>query len=115
MNELSALILKQKGITLTPELKEFIPTDGYIVALDRDKEDFVGIKNVDKIEKKLKKFSMLATTLKCYVGVWVAEKEQRIYFDVTEHVESLSDALYKGAQRKQKAIWDCKNKEEIFI
>ena len=108
-------ILKQGGITLTRELKEFSPTEGFFVALDKEHEDFIGIKNTNKVEKKLKKYSKLAAQFNCYVGVWVSERDQRIYFDLSEHIESLSDALYKGAQRKQKAIYDCKNKEEVFV
>lgn len=47
------------------------------------------------------------------LGLWL--DSGNLYFDVTENIPDLQTALVEAANRKQKAIWDCANKQVIYI
>lgn len=49
------------------------------------------------------------------LGTWYDEQEDKTYLDIVVIVDHKERALELGRQYHQKAIWDFKNKEEIFL
>ncbi len=50
-----------------------------------------------------------------YLGVWYNKKDGFWYLDLSENIASLSEAIILGKERKQLAIWDCKDSNEIKL
>jgi hypothetical protein len=48
-----------------------------------------------------------------YLGYWI--DSDKIYIDLSFRIENKSQAINQGLVNDQKAIWDCKNQESIFI
>jgi hypothetical protein len=116
MTQLLTEIINYGGATFDQAINRLAITEGYMVALSKEHEDFCAVKNLDKLlEKKLRKFSKLAQKHDCLIGVWVNKKEGRVYFDLVENEPSLDNAIYKATQRQQKAIYDCAAQKDILV
>lgn len=49
-----------------------------------------------------------------YLGFWIADSG-RLYIDITEYVSDFGLAIELGRERKQLAIWDIANADEIDL
>lgn len=50
-----------------------------------------------------------------WYGVSVDSEDGKVYFDAVNHIESRSVALSLGRIRKEIAVWDIENNEEIRV
>lgn len=50
-----------------------------------------------------------------HLGLWFNSEEKKWYLDLSENISELDEALRLGKERKQIAIWDCKNSKEITL
>jgi hypothetical protein len=48
---------------------------------------------------------------KNYLGTWL--NDSKVYLDVSENIQELFEAIRRGRERNQKAIWDVANLSEI--
>lgn len=49
-----------------------------------------------------------------YLGVWTDPGTGHVYFDATEHIEDLTEALIAAEVREELAIWDIARGAEIL-
>lgn len=103
---------------------EFNPTNGYFVSIV-GMEKVIDIKNVIdcwevfivKGRKILKEY--IAENLEMldkenvFLGAWI--HEGKLYLDCSQKIDSLSDAVTKGMQRDQLAIFDAAKGKEITL
>lgn len=50
-----------------------------------------------------------------YLGFWIPENGQRVYLDISKHVDNLDRAIQIGIATNQDAIWDIANGSEISL
>lgn len=50
-----------------------------------------------------------------FFGAWIDEEDGKVYFDVTQHFQTLQAALWVGQLRNEIAVWDIANGEEIRV
>jgi hypothetical protein len=99
------------------ELLEF--KEGYIYSL-KDYQITIKPKNLKELETALiKQLETLYKLMKnkkvslFFIGLW--ENEGTLYIDINTKTNSKSEALMMGKLNEQLAIWDIKNKKEIYI
>ena len=106
-------IIENKGATLDKEYNDFKSNRGYMVSLQGqeikvDKNDIQGIKK--EIEKK-KEFIKDKRGL--YVGLWL--EGDIMFIDVSIHIINYLKALEVARENDQKAIYDLKNNDSIYL
>lgn len=100
------LIRKNNGASYNPTTGELNPRTGHMVSL-KGYEWVIDLTSFG--EMTLAGYVSAVSehlTPATFIGVWI--QGGKVYFDLSEHVESLYDACLKGIMRSQKAIWDCK-------
>ena len=106
-------IIENKGATLDKDYNDFKSDRGYIVSLKGqevkiDKNDIQGIKK--EIEKKRE---FIKDKKGLYVGLWL--EDDILYIDVSVHIVNYLRALEVGRNNEQKAIYDLKNNDSIYL
>ena len=113
------------GYTLLQEGTEN-PTIGYIVGGATKSETMVLHADVEVTEQYAEfhklwlRYSMKVIQYNDWegrrlsgVGTWI--HESKIVFDIVQHFHGLDEATQQANQRKEIAIWDCKNQKEITL
>jgi hypothetical protein len=95
-----------------------MPTSGYMVAKPpefgsiADEADFFDpVKGPKILADYMKTHRQDLGSGKNYLGTWL--NEGKVYLDVSENIQSKTDAAAVGRSRNQKAIWDVVNQQEI--
>lgn len=96
-----AQIIENGGATLSKDGKQIERLRGYQVSKCDCYE--LNIKNVNKISHAINKLLRTVDASEC-VGVWV--DAGKVYIDVSETIDKLSDAMNAGIKRKQYSIYD---------
>lgn len=92
-----------EGFIVSIPGREFETTSDALKSDGRSIIDSYVANNVDELSQESK-----------LLGSW-ADGSGAVYLDVSEVIATEADAVNAGIDRKQKAIWDAKNKQEIFI
>ena len=106
-------IIKNEGATLDYNYNDFKSDRGYMVSLKGqevkiDKTDIQGIKK--EIEKKRE---FIGNKKGLYIGLWL--EDDILYIDVSIHIINYLRALEVARNNDQKAIFDLKNKDSIYL
>jgi hypothetical protein len=95
-----------------------MPTSGYMVAKPPefgrivDKVDFVNpVKGPKILSEYMKTHKNDLGNGRNYLGTWL--NDSKVYLDVSENIQELFEAIRRGRERNQKAIWDVANLSEI--
>lgn len=106
-------IIKNEGATLDYNLNNFNSDNGYMVSLKGqevkvNKNDIQGIKR--EIEKKRE---FIGNKRGLFIGLWL--EDDIIYIDVSIHIINYVKALEVARNNDQKAIYDLKNNDSIYL
>lgn len=94
-------IIENGGATLNSDGKQVEFARGYQVS----KKDvyMLTVKNATAITRAINRLLKTVDASEC-VGVWV--DAGKVYIDISENINKLSDAMNAGIQRKQFSIYD---------
>ena len=106
-------IIENEGATLDYNLNDFKSDRGYIVSLKGqevkvNKNDIKGIKK--EIEKKRE---FIKDKRGLFIGLWV--EDDMMYIDVSIHIVNYLRALEVARNNEQKAIYDLKKNDSIYL
>ena len=106
-------IIKNEGATLDYNYNSFSSSVGFMVSIKGqevkiDKNDIQGIKK--EIEKKRE---FIKDKKGLYVGLWL--EDNIMYIDVSIHIINYLRALRVARNNEQKAIFDLKNSDSIYL
>ncbi len=90
---------------------EVNPKNGFMVALPF--EQIHGEVNKNNVSQYITQNAERLTAADRFFGLWC--DNEKWYFDVSENVARLSDAIRLGMQYDQLAIWDCENAVSIEL
>lgn len=95
-----------------------MPTSGYMVAKPPefsrivDEVDFSNpVKGPKILSDYMKTHKNDLGNGRNYLGTWL--NDSKVYLDVSENIQELFEAIRRGRERNQKAIWDVANLSEI--
>lgn len=57
----------------------------------------------------------LATKFSMFVGAWIDVSTEKLYIDLSQHFDSLSEAMAVAAFHGEIAIWDLAESKEIIV
>lgn len=102
------------GVSYNINTGELNPRFGYMVAIEGHSEIVSPVLMDEETVRRyvLDHANQLAEE-NAYLGCWF--DGTNFVLDVSNHFESKRDAYYWAIVRKQKAIWDCANRDEIII
>ena len=106
-------IINNGGATLNKDYNNFSSSVGYMVSIKGqevqvNKNDIQGIKR--EIEKKRE---FIQNKKGLYIGLWL--EDDIMFVDVSVHIVDYLEALEVGRNNDQKAIFDLKNEESIYL
>lgn len=106
-------IIENKGATLDKDYNNFSSNNGFMVSLQGqeikvNKNDIQGIKR--EIEKKRE---FIKDKRGLYIGLWL--ENDIMFIDVSIHIVNYLRALEVGRVNRQKAIYNLKNNDSIYL
>lgn len=106
-------IIENKGATLDKDLKDFKSDKGFMVSLKGqevkvNKNDIQGIKR--EIEEKRE---FIGNKKGLFIGLWL--DNEIMFIDVSIHIIDYLKALEVARNNDQKAIYDLKNNNSIYL
>ena len=106
-------IIKNGGSTLDYNYNNFKSSKGYIVSL-KGQEVKLNKNDIENIKKEIeKKREFIKDKKGLYVGLWL--EDDIMYIDVSIHIIDYLEALEVARNNEQKAIFDLKNKDSIYL
>ena len=106
-------IIKNEGATLDYNLNDFKSDRGYIVSL-KGQEIKVNKSDIENIKKEIeKKREFIKDKKGLFIGLWL--EDDILYIDVSIHIINYVKALEVARKNEQKAIFDLKNKDSIYL
>ena len=112
-NEKIIEIIKNEGATLDYNYNNFKSENGFMVSL-KGQEVKVNKSNIEEIKKEIeKKREFIKDKKSLYVGLWV--DSDMMYIDVSIHIVNYLKALRVARNNEQKAIYDLKNSDSIYL
>jgi hypothetical protein len=105
-------ILLNHGVSYNINTGHFNPDYGYMVSIPGATEKVAKI-DEDVVKWYIAKHSVELAKPDAFFGCWF-DGEQYV-LDVSIHAEKQRDAIFYGIMWEQRAIWDCKNRDEIFV
>ena len=106
-NNRTGVTFDRKGLNFTP--RNF--TRGYAVALTDNQLEHATIKDIHNLEALARKLNLK----KYYFGYWQNEKTGLDYLDLSLVINNKSEAVKIGQIFNQKAIFNFKTLESIYI
>lgn len=100
------------GVTFNINTGEMNPTEGYMVSLPNH-EQVVDIIDEETVRSYILNHTNDLAKPNAYFGCWF--DGQSYVLDISENYERKRDAVFYALMWKQKAIWDCVNKDEILV
>lgn len=95
-----------------------MPTTGYVVAkppefgkVVTETDFFDSVKGPKILSQYMREHKTDLASGKNYLGTWV--DKGKVFLDVSQNIQSKSNAIRLGKERDQKAIWDVVNQVEI--
>lgn len=112
-NEKIMEIIKNEGATLDKDYNNFMSDRGFIVSI-KGQEVKVDKNDIEEIKKEIeKKREFIKNKEGLYIGLWL--EDDTIYIDVSIHIINYLKALEVARKNEQKAIFDLKNKDSIYL
>ena len=112
-NEKIMEIIKNEGATLDKDYNNFMSDRGFIVSI-KGQEVKVDKNDIEEIKKEIeKKREFIKNKEGLYIGLWL--EDDTIYIDVSIHIINYLKALEVARKNEQKAIFDLKNKDNIYL
>lgn len=112
-NEKIMEIIKNEGATLDYNYNNFKSDKGFIVSI-KGQEVKVDKNDIEEIKKEIeKKREFIKNKEGLYIGLWL--EDDTIYIDVSIHIINYLKALEVARKNEQKAIFDLKNKDSIYL
>ena len=106
-------IIENEGATLDYNYNNFNSEVGYMVSL-KGQEVKVNKNDIEEIKKEIeKKREFIKDKKGLFVGLWV--DNDIIYIDVSIHIINYLRALEVARNNEQKAIFDLKNSDSIYL
>ena len=106
-------IIKNEGATLDKDYNNFMSDRGFIVSI-KGQEVKVDKNDIEEIKKEIeKKREFIKNKEGLYIGLWL--EDDTIYIDVSIHIINYLKALEVARKNEQKAIFDLKNKDNIYL
>lgn len=114
LNLLENTVKCHEGFSYNIYNGECNPQTGYMVALRGFQREVTKSESIVQTgrEYMLNYAEMLVNTDN-FMGCWVAD--DRVMFDVSIHLNDLTDAIRQADINEQEAIWDCANNVEIYL
>lgn len=104
------VIINNEGATLKSNLKKASLKSGYMVSLPGIEKQL----NINDLTiKTLKTYSKLARSKNGFVGFWL--DNNILYIDISINIKDRFEALQKARQWKQKAIYNIKLNNCIYL
>lgn len=106
-------IIENKGATLDYNYNNFKSDIGFMVSL-KGQEVKVNKNDIQGIKKEIeKKREFIQDKEGLYIGLWV--NDGMMYIDISIHIIDYLEALEVARKNDQKAIFDLKNKDSIYL
>lgn len=106
-------IIENKGATLDKDYNNFSSDRGYMVSI-QGQEVKVDKNNIQGIKKEIeKKREFIKDKRGLYIGLWL--EGDVMFVDVSIHIINYLRALEVGRCNKQKAIFDLKNNNSVYL
>lgn len=112
-NDLNILLAENSdGLTINPStLTAVNKNNGYFVSITDNEYKRVGIKTVNSLKKQAKKLNLK----KFYIGYWKDKKTNLKFVDLSLFIKDKKTALNLAKTFNQKAIFDAKKKDCIYV
>jgi hypothetical protein len=101
------------GISVKAWGNHYIPAyfkTGYFVALTDNEVQAIKY-NITKLHELARKLNLKTY----YFGYWKDNKTNKEYLDLSLHVQNKTKAIFIGQTFNQKAIFDCKKMQSIYL
>ena len=106
-------IIKNEGATLDYNYNDFKSDRGYMVSI-KGQEVKVDKNNIEEIKKEVeKKREFIGNKKGLFIGLWL--DNEVMYVDVSVHIVNYLKALEVARNNEQKAIYNLKNKDNIYL
>lgn len=108
---------KSHGVSYNVVTGEMNPKTGYMVGLHKYGKKTYVPRNEKEFRLTLFNYmtgevdKQIADRPELFVGLWVFERV--LHIDLCENIQDRHEAIEKGKQENQLAIWDCKEEVEI--
>ena len=119
LNNAFDTVKKNNGFTYS--LNRYAYKKGYACAINKDLERYFDFSDKTNFDANLKAFifaniDILADTSLGYgLGCWLNSENNKVYFDVIEIFEDRKEAISKGIERNQIAIFNLNNLQLIKV
>ena len=113
MKDIINTVTAQGGVTLSKDLTPY-NGKGYAVALKKDAEIVVSDADFSSVADTI--ISGLQHSIKdnnVYIGIW--KDADKVYIDLSEILDNKEQAITKGKERDQIAVFDFNTFESIYI
>lgn len=112
--------IKNGGCSYNISTGEINPKDGFMVAIPNMERTVKLSDGFNEVHKVLANFlhdfsGEIVDNENIFIGSWYNKDNGLIYFDLSEKIINIWDAVSLGNKRKQLAIWDNANGKEIRI
>lgn len=106
-------IIKNEGATLDCNLNDFKSDRGFMVSI-KGQEVKIDKNDIEEIKKEVeKKREFIKDKRGLYVGLWL--EDDVLYIDVSIHIIDYVKALEVARNNDQKAIYDLKKNDSIYL
>ena len=106
-------IIENKGATLDYDYNNFSSDKGFMVSI-KGQEVKVNKNNIEEIKKEIeKKKEFIENKKGLYIGLWL--DSDIMFIDISIHIINYSEALEVARNNEQKAIYDLKNNDSIYL
>ena len=106
-------IIENKGATLDYNYNNFKSENGFMVSL-KGQEIKVNKNDIEEIKKEIEnKREFIKDKKGLFIGLWL--EDDILYIDVSVHIINYLRALEVARNNEQKAIYDLKNSDSIYL
>lgn len=101
----------KNGASLDKDLQPITKNDGFMCSILGYEKTFKP-EQTEEIEKTIVNYSKILKYNQ-FIGVW--NNDGLVYIDISKHYTNKQDAIKNGIKNKQLAIYDLKNKKDIYL
>lgn len=108
-------VLKDGGITLTSRLVQVKKQRGFFVSIESGNFVIPFLKfTPDSLQNAINELNPYLLKGR-FIGVWLDKTNQKIYIDISEWIQDRKEAIQRGIDEGQIAIWDIEKGQEIYL
>ena len=106
-------MIENGGATLDKNYNDFSSNVGFMVSI-KGQEVKVNKNDIEEIKKEIeKKRDFIKDKRGLYIGLWL--EDDILFVDVSVHIVDYLEALEVGRNNDQKAIYDLKKNESVYL